>query len=69
MSQAGREVLFKVVVQAIPTFAMGCFLLPVGLIHDIEMMILKFWCGQRGEHSLEEVGNFVQTKKYGGNGL
>ena len=49
LSQAGREVLLKVVVQAIPTFAIGCFLLPIGLIHDIEIMILKFWWGQRGE--------------------
>ena len=36
MSQAGREVLIKVAIQAITTFAMGCFKLPVGLCHDIE---------------------------------
>ena len=39
LSQAGREVLLKAVVQAIPTFAIGCFKLPSGLLNDIEMMI------------------------------
>ena len=49
LSQAGREVLLKAMVQAIPTFVMPCFKLPVGLCHDIEMLIRKFWWGQRGE--------------------
>ena len=48
LSQAGREVLVKSVIQAIPTYAMGCFKLPLGLCDDIEMIIRKFWWGQRG---------------------
>ena len=48
LSQASREVLLKAVVQAIPSFAMGCFKLPSRLLNDIEMMIRKFWWGQRG---------------------
>ena len=49
LSQAGREILLKAVVQAIPTFAMGCFKLLVGLCQEIEALIQKFFWGQKGE--------------------
>ena len=45
LSQVGKEMMIKVVVQAIPTHSMS-FKLPVGLCKDIEAMIRKFWWGQ-----------------------
>ena len=49
LSQAGREVLIKSVIQAIPTYTMGCFKIPLGLCNEIEAMIKKFLWGQRGD--------------------
>ena len=49
LSQAGREILIKAIVQAIPTYTMSCFKLPLGLYGDIESIIRKFWWGQKSE--------------------
>ena len=49
LSQAGREILIKAIVQAIPTYTMSCFKLPLGLCGDIESIIRKFWWGQKSE--------------------
>ena len=42
LSQAWREVLIKSVIQVIPSFAMDCFKIPLGLGNDIEVIIKKF---------------------------
>ena len=39
LSQAGKEVLIKSMIQAIPTYTTSCFKLPKGLIHKLETMI------------------------------
>jgi hypothetical protein len=48
LSQAGREILIKAVIQAIPTYVMSCFKFPMGLCSEISSMAMKFWWGQRG---------------------
>ena len=49
LSQVGREILIKAVIQAIPPYTMPYFKLPKGLINDIKTLIRKFWWGYKGE--------------------
>ena len=49
LSQAGREVLIKVVAQVLPTYTMSCFKLLIRLCHEIEALIKKFFWGQKGK--------------------
>ncbi|XP_019166535.1 PREDICTED: uncharacterized protein LOC109162271 [Ipomoea nil] len=43
LSGAGREVLLKNVIQAMPSYAMMVFLLPKGLCKEIEVLMNEYW--------------------------
>ncbi|KAA3455702.1 reverse transcriptase [Gossypium australe] len=43
LSQRGKEIFIKSILQAIPTFAMSCFLFPKALCDKIEGILARFW--------------------------
>jgi hypothetical protein len=51
LSQAGKEVLLKAVVQAIPTYTISVFQLPKTLCKDINSLMSKFWWGHKEDES------------------
>jgi hypothetical protein len=51
LSQAGKEILLKTVIQAIPSYSMRVFLLPLGLSKEINSLMQKFWWGHKDNES------------------
>ncbi|XP_021726597.1 uncharacterized protein LOC110693730 [Chenopodium quinoa] len=49
LSRAGKEILLKSVIQAIPTYIMGVYKIPAGVIDDIHAMMARFWWGQEDD--------------------
>lgn len=43
LSQGGKEVYIKTVLQALPAYSMSCFLLPKTLCYKLEQMMTRFW--------------------------
>lgn len=72
LSKAGREILIKSVIQAIPTFAMSCFLLPKSLCEDIEKATARFyWGAAEGERKIHwaSLGQNFSLKRGGWPGI
>lgn len=70
LSRAGKEILFKIVAQAMPNFAMIVYLLPLELCRDLEKMMNSFWWGTRGNGSgginWMRCDRLCRPKAYGG---
>ena len=43
LSTAGKLTMLQFVLSAIPSFAMSCFQLPVGLCNQIQSILIRFW--------------------------
>lgn len=68
-SAGGKETLIKSVLQAIPSYAMSCFKLPISLCNDLEQICSIFWWNSnsagRGMH-WTRWRHLCNTKQYGG---
>lgn len=64
-SQAGREILLKAVIQAMPTYFMSCFRIPEGQCQEIEKLMACYWWGlvQVKKNPLESMEEDVYSKK------
>ncbi|KAM2075264.1 hypothetical protein ACFX1T_038168 [Malus domestica] len=72
LSQAGKEVLIKAVVMAMPNHAMSCFKLPIDVCKDIEKAIRSYWWrGSMNRKGVQWVSwdRLQKEKGRGGGGL
>jgi hypothetical protein len=72
LSQAGREVFIKAIIQAIPTYTMNCFKLPKKLCLELKRLVRNFWWGHK-ENSRKihwvKWSSLCQSKSLGGMGF
>jgi hypothetical protein len=72
MSMGAKEALIKSVVQAITTYIMGLFKLPVGFHEDYMKITRQFWWGEDKDHRKVHWSaweNLTKPKALGGVGF
>lgn len=71
LSMAGREVLIKSVLQAIPTYVMSCFLLTQSILQEAEKIIRLYWWGSQASSGISWLSwkNFCSPKGEEGMGF
>lgn len=65
ISNAGKAILIKTVVQALPQYAMSLFKIPISICRALEQRISNFWWKQNSAKKrglLEELGPFKNPK-------
>ncbi|KAL0399531.1 UNVERIFIED_CONTAM: hypothetical protein Sradi_2296400 [Sesamum radiatum] len=70
LSQAGKEILIKSIIQAVPTYAMACFRLPISL-KEIQSMVADFWWSNQGHNKIHWISwqRMCESKLLGGLGF
>lgn len=51
-SSGRKEVLIKIVAQAVPVYAISVFKLPLGIYEDMQRTIARFWCRNMDKKSI-----------------
>ncbi|CAM8905799.1 unnamed protein product [Rhodiola kirilowii] len=72
LSMAGKEVLIKAILQAVPTYAMMCFKLPESLCKRIVGIVSRYWWNNKGGGKCVYWGSYkllCRSKEIGGLGL
>lgn len=50
LSKGGKEFQIKSVAQAIPTYVMSCYLLPLDICNKLSAAVVRFWWGARNNN-------------------
>lgn len=62
LSAAGKEILIKSVLQALPQYVMMCWKLPISLCKCISNIISKFWWSSSGKRGIHWANKRLLTK-------
>jgi hypothetical protein len=63
ISHAGKEILLKSVLQAIPTYTMSVFQLPKTLCWEINSLMAKFWWAHKDNTTKNLLDEMVEDGK------